>query len=185
MVIKKSRFICWLDYAEGRDDMKNLLAEAREQHPAASHHCWAFSCFNGRDEGQGDDGEPKGTAGWPILTVLQHAGVSNISAVVIRYFGGTKLGTGGLARAYADAVKEALETLPTAFYSPRISLSVSADFAQEAQLRYIAAQAGADISVLYDSGIQVIFELNEDQRDFVIEHIGRDFPQLEVAILER
>ena len=180
--VKKSRFICWLDYAEGREDLKRLLAEARKAHPTASHHCWAFTSFNGRHEGQGDDGEPKGTAGRPILTVLQHAEVSHVAAVVIRYFGGTKLGTGGLARAYGEAAKHGLQTLETEYYSPKVRLSFDAGFEQEAQIRYIVAQAEAEIFVEYESCLKILVDLNEAKLDFVRDHLRRDFPQLEVRL---
>ena len=180
--VKKSRFICWLDYAEGREDLKQLLAEARQAHPSASHHCWAFSSFNGRHEGQGDDGEPKGTAGRPILTVLQYAEVSNVAAVVIRYFGGTKLGTGGLARAYGEAAKYGLQALQTETYSPKVYLSFEAGFEQEAQIRYIVDQAEAEITVEYGSCLRVRIYLNESKLEFVQDHLRRDFPQLEVRV---
>lgn len=180
--VKKSRFICWIDYAEGREDLKRLLAEARHAHPSASHHCWAFSSFNGRHEGQGDDGEPKGTAGRPILTVLQHAEITNVAAVVIRYFGGTKLGTGGLARAYGEAAKHGLQSLKSRTYSPKAALSFDAGFEQEAQIRYIVGQAEAEITVEYGACLHVRIDLNESKLEFVTEHLRRDFPQLEVRV---
>lgn len=108
--IERSRFICWLRRAETEDAARTVIAAAREAHRQANHHCSAFVV--GPDAGvrrSNDDGEPAGTAGRPMLEALGHAGVSDVVAVVTRYFGGVKLGTGGLARAYSGAVTSALD----------------------------------------------------------------------------
>jgi len=178
--VKKSRFICWVDYAQSRNDLKNLVAEAREKYPDARHHCWAFSAFNGREEGLNDDGEPKGTAGRPMLTVLQFAPVTNISAVVIRYFGGIKLGTGGLARAYGDAVKAALATLPTRPYVEYQSLKGEFDFADEHQLRYLAGQFDAQIDINYQSALSVEFSVMQTHYDDLKSALNNQFPSIEI-----
>lgn len=107
--IQKSRFLCYLTPLKGEGDVETALQAIREAHPQATHHC--FACVQG-PSGQfvraDDDGEPRGTAGMPILQVLQGAKLTDVLGVVVRYFGGTLLGTGGLARAYSSTIQEAL-----------------------------------------------------------------------------
>lgn len=113
--ISRSRFLTTLAPAESAEAAHALVARLRAEHPDATHHCWAFVIgppgSTGRI-GMSDDGEPHGTAGRPMLTALLHGGVGDVAAVVTRWYGGTKLGTGGLARAYGGCVQRALDTLP-------------------------------------------------------------------------
>ena len=116
--IKKSRFVAVVDRAATEAEARAVIAAARKADPAAGHHCSAFIVDSSdgdvladpkqRIERSNDDGEPSGTAGTPMLDVLRGHYLTNVVAVVSRYFGGTKLGTGGLARAYSGAVTEAL-----------------------------------------------------------------------------
>ncbi|MGM0636957.1 MAG: IMPACT family protein [Pseudomonadota bacterium] len=136
--VAKSRFITWLCHATDVADFESLLAEARRGHPGASHHCTAFIAGppgEQADIGFSDDGEPGGTAGRPMYRVLEGSGLGQVGCVVIRYFGGTKLGTGGLARAYAQAVDQCLESLPRREVVERTPLQLKVDFAGEAQAR--------------------------------------------------
>ena len=114
-VIRRSRFIVSMARVQGPDQAKAFIERIRVEHPDATHNCWAFQAGPAGSTafaGCSDDGEPKGTAGRPMLTVLLHCGVGEIAAVVTRYFGGTLLGTGGLVHAYQGMVKKGLETLP-------------------------------------------------------------------------
>ena len=109
--MKKSRFLALIERAESEDAARRVVASARSAHPGAGHHCSAFligDIAGARIERSSDDGEPTGTAGHPMLEVLAGRDLTNVVAVVSRYFGGTKLGTGGLARAYSGAVAQAL-----------------------------------------------------------------------------
>ncbi len=113
--IKRSRFITTLAHADSRERALAFVESVRREFPDATHHCWAYAAGAPGDTarvGQSDDGEPHGTAGRPMLTQLLHSGVGEIAAVTARYFGGVKLGTGGLTRAYQNGVKEALTLLP-------------------------------------------------------------------------
>ncbi len=113
--IRRSRFITWIDRADDEDAARDLVAAARAEYPDARHHCSAFLVEvpgANRVERSSDDGEPSGTAGRPMLDVLQGSGLTNVAAVVVRYFGGVKLGTGGLVRAYGDAVSHVLDDVP-------------------------------------------------------------------------
>jgi uncharacterized YigZ family protein len=129
--IKGSRFITRVFNADSVDKARALLRQLKEQEPTATHHCWAYVVGNPQSTtliGCSDDGEPSGTAGKPMLNVLQHSGVGDIIAICTRYYGGTKLGTGGLVRAYSGGVKLALAQLETEPKIDKISLSIAAHF---------------------------------------------------------
>src|SRR5690554_4670862 len=129
--VEKSRFITWLNHAPDIAAFDALLAAARHEHPTATHHCSAFIAGPPGEQnaiGFSDDGEPGGTAGRPMYQVLEGSGMGQVGCVVIRYFGGTKLGTGGLARAYAQTVANALETLPQRQEVEHEALRLQVDF---------------------------------------------------------
>jgi uncharacterized YigZ family protein len=115
---KGSRFLAVLGPAAGEAEARARLAALEGEFPDATHHCWAWRLGDPPRERSADAGEPAGTAGMPILQVLRGAGLSDVLAVVVRWFGGTKLGKGGLARAYAAAAREALPHLPVALRVP-------------------------------------------------------------------
>ncbi len=136
--VEKSRFITWLCHAPDTAAFEAILAEARRTHPGASHHCSAFIAGPPGEQtaiGFSDDGEPGGTAGRPMFQVLEGAGLGQVGCVITRYFGGTKLGTGGLARAYSRAVAEGLEALPRRTVVERTPLRLRVEFAGEAEAR--------------------------------------------------
>lgn len=113
-IVKKSQFICYIEHCQDREDAQAFIEKIKEKHPEASHNCWAFIAGKPNDHscwGMSDDGEPKGCAGKPMFNVIQHSGIGEICVVVTRYFGGIKLGTGGMARAYSGAVQQGLEGL--------------------------------------------------------------------------
>lgn len=113
--IERSRFICTVQRIAAPDDAPEFLREMHAEFSDATHNCWAFvSGPPGSTNriGMSDAGEPHGTAGRPMLTVLLHSGVGDIAAIVTRYYGGTKLGTGGLVKAYGGMVQHALDSLP-------------------------------------------------------------------------
>lgn len=114
--IKKSRFITSMAHTPDVESARDFVARIKAEFPDATHNCWAYNAGPPGDTamvGLSDDGEPSGTAGKPMLNTLLHADVGEISVVVTRYFGGTKLGTGGLVRAYSGMVNLGLESLPT------------------------------------------------------------------------
>ena len=114
-VIKNSRFICSVGWAGSRQEVISAAGSIRNQHPQASHVCWAYIAGppDSADRGMSDDGEPHGTAGKPMLTILEHSGMGEIWATVTRYYGGIKLGTGGLVRAYSSSVQQAIKLVGT------------------------------------------------------------------------
>lgn len=114
-VIKKSRFICSIGHAVSPEEARSAIDTVRSNHPKANHVCWAYigGAPDSLERGYSDDGEPHGTAGKPILSMLTYSGYGEIWATVTRYFGGVKLGTGGLVRAYGSSVKQALGLVKT------------------------------------------------------------------------
>jgi len=113
--IKRSRFITDIGHTENKNDALAFIEQVRLSQPEARHHCWAYIAGHPEtsiQRGCSDDGEPQGTAGKPMLNVLQHKGIGEITVVVSRYFGGIKLGAGGLVRAYSSSVQQAIEALP-------------------------------------------------------------------------
>lgn len=127
-VIRRSRFITVLGRAASREEAGRFVQQVRERFPGATHHCWAFNAGTPGSTthiGLSDDGEPHGTAGRPMLTSLLHSGVGEVVAVCTRYYGGVKLGTGGLARAYASGVKRALEACTTVLRVERETVLVT------------------------------------------------------------
>jgi uncharacterized YigZ family protein len=149
--IRKSRFIAHVLPVANRDAARDTLRSLRDAHPAATHVCWAL--LAGGQSGMSDDGEPSGTAGRPILEVLRHHDLDGVLGAVVRYYGGVKLGAGGLVRAYTDAIASALLD---AKRTERIALAhmvVQTGYADEARVRRWIEHTGAEL-------IESIHELN-------------------------
>ena len=141
--VKKSRFIARADYASSREHAMQQLALAQQDYPDARHYCWAYLLgdpANAASAAMSDDGEPAGTAGKPILNVMQHKGVGDVMLVVVRYFGGVKLGAGGLVRAYSAAAQQVMVALDVIERVAMTRLSARIAFAQEQFLRHWVAQ---------------------------------------------
>lgn len=128
--VKRSKFLTFAALAESRVQAESFIADLRVQHPQANHVCWAYIAGspNTTIRSMSDDGEPSGTAGMPMLKVLEHSGLGNVVVAVVRYFGGTKLGTGGLQRAYSDAVALVLADLTTQVKVQRSQISLIYDY---------------------------------------------------------
>lgn len=111
LIVSKSRFICELHPIKNEQEAKEIIQKLRDEHPKARHVCYAYTLLidNVVIENQSDDGEPSKTAGMPMLEILRHEKLINTIAVVVRYFGGTLLGTGGLIRAYSGVVKDTVD----------------------------------------------------------------------------
>lgn len=141
--IKKSRFITLLAHTPGIVTAKQFINDVRATYPDARHHCWAFVAGTPDDSQQlgfSDDGEPAGTAGKPILGQLQGSEVGEITAVVVRYYGGIKLGTGGLVKAYGGGVQQALAQLPLLRKVALKAFRLVCDYAQLAAVELAITQ---------------------------------------------
>ncbi|WP_109399583.1 IMPACT family protein [Proteus sp. TJ1640] len=161
--IKKSRFITFIAHTEGIDSAKAYIQSIKEQFPDARHHCWAFVAGRPDDSQQlgfSDDGEPTGTAGKPILAPLLGSGMGEVTAVVVRYFGGIKLGTGGLVRAYGSGVQQALKLLPTKTKVPQLRFSVACEYSLVSLLEQVVEQYhGQVLSSEYTDKVTFILSL--------------------------
>lgn len=131
ITVINSRFITTIGHVMSTEEAKQFLSQIRQELSDASHHVYAFRIGYGNSvvEGMSDDGEPSGTAGPPVMAVLRGSTIGDIIIVVTRYFGGTKLGTGGLVRAYGDAARAALSALKTEEKRLRHTLGVEVSYA--------------------------------------------------------
>lgn len=160
--IKKSRFLAWVEPVAGREAAQSRIAELRARYPDARHVCFAF--YAGGDSGMSDDGEPAGTAGKPIFNVLHHKSLANVLAVVVRYFGGVKLGAGGLARAYGGAVSQAMELADLVPLERQMSLRLTLPFALESDARRLIDRYRLALyDVGYDQGVTLALIVPESQ----------------------
>lgn len=125
-VIENSEFLAFAERADTPEAALAQLAALRARYPDATHHCWAYRI--GAAYRFGDDGEPGGTAGTPILRAIEGQGVDHVMVVVVRYYGGVKLGTGGLVRAYGGTAAECLRTAAQVQVRPRVTVRVSVGF---------------------------------------------------------
>lgn len=153
---KGSRFLAFLKSAEGWEEASDFLSGLRREYHDARHIPWAFrSGWGDRLEARSsDDGEPSGTAGTPILRVLESAGVSDACLAVVRYFGGVKLGTGGLARAFRAAAQAAVEGTALTPKVLRVEAEVEVPYSLEGMLRREAERAGVAVrDVRFGEGI--------------------------------
>ncbi len=176
--IKKSRFITTLAHTPGIELAKQFIVQIKELHPAARHHCWAFVADRSENSmawGFSDDGEPSGTAGKPILAQLSGSGVGEVCAVVTRYSGGIKLGTGGLVKAYGGGVQQALKLLHTKERRVTKIIKLELDYAlmtvvQSLLIEFDAQQVDAEFGVR----VQLDIELEKrDQQRFIDQVINR------------
>jgi uncharacterized YigZ family protein len=132
--IRKSRFIALAIPVADREAAMAELRRLRDEHPTATHVCWAL--LAGGQSGMSDDGEPSGTAGRPILEVLRHHDLDGVLAAVVRYYGGVKLGAGGLVRAYTDAIAHALKDAPRVERIAQARLMVEVGYPDETRVRH-------------------------------------------------
>lgn len=161
--IKKSRFIAYANYAADRVTALEFLEELKLKYPDARHHCWAYVLGNSLSAAMGDDGEPSGTAGKPILNILQHKNLGDVMLVVVRYFGGIKLGAGGLTRAYSQAAQMVVDELETIEFQPKLRVEMVLDFALEQPVRHQLDQInGRVVDVEYSTSVLVTAELLEE-----------------------
>lgn len=142
-LIKRSRFITTIAHAASADEAKSFVNDRKAEFPDATHNCWAYAVGSPGDTAQvgfSDDGEPHGTAGRPMLHALLHNNVGELAVVVTRYFGGIKLGAGGLVRAYSGAVANALSTLPVQEKIIPVTVRLQLEYNHITQLKRLFAK---------------------------------------------
>ncbi len=185
---KNSAFLTFLQPVTDREQAMQWVQHYRERYKDAAHVCWAYIIGNTRQpqtQAFSDDGEPNGTAGKPMLHVLTERELGNSLAVVVRYFGGIKLGAGGLVRAYSAAVSQAAQLTQLTNISPKILLELKADFALEARIRQLLAQhAGELVAVIYQQAVMlsVLLPIENSER-FIQQLQNSSGGTIEVAVV--
>jgi uncharacterized YigZ family protein len=174
--IKKSRFVGIALPVSTPEDVEMELEKIRAEFPDATHHCWAYVLGN-PDAGPrmrfDDAGEPPGTAGKPILHVLQRRKIGDALVVVVRYFGGVKLGAGGLTRAYSAAASRVLEQADLATVTPRSSLLVRIDYEDEQTARRVLTRLGVDVlSADYTDEVVLGVRATAEERARIVDEIS-------------
>jgi uncharacterized YigZ family protein len=166
--IRKSRFIALAIPVADRAAAMRELDALRAQHPTATHVCWAL--LAGGQSGMSDDGEPSGTAGRPILEVLRHHEVDGVLAAVVRYYGGIKLGAGGLVRAYTDAIATAMQLAVRIERIERGLVKVDVDYADEARVRRWIEQEDCElVEHAYDMTVRLVIRMPLASREAAAE----------------
>lgn len=165
--IEQSVFIATLGMAASVDDAKALLESVRQEFPDATHHCYAWvigSPGSTTNTAASDDGEPSGTAGRPMLKVLLNSGVGDVVAVVTRYFGGVKLGTGGLVRAYSGAVQHALRETKTREHVDLVNVQVIVPYpAVDAAQRVLQSEGARVIAQAFSTNVALLVRMPVDR----------------------
>lgn len=170
---KGSRFLAVLGPAADEAAAKALLAALERDFPGATHHCWAWRLGSPPRERSSDAGEPAGTAGVPMLQVLRGAGLSDVMAVVVRWFGGTKLGKGGLARAYAAAVREALPGLPLAARVPTGRIAVEVPYEKVGAVKRLLRPPEVELEAEeYGASARLVLAVHEERLAAVAEALA-------------
>lgn len=171
LVIKKSRFIACIEPVTGREQAQARVAQLKAEHPDAAHVCWAL--LAGGQSAANDDGEPGGTAGRPMLEVLRHQHLEGVMASVVRYFGGVKLGAGGLVRAYTDAVAQALLTAEKIPLIQQVQLTCSVPYALEGLVRRELTLAQAELhEVTHGSLVTLRFAMPDHRAADLVERLN-------------
>ncbi|HVZ46952.1 MAG TPA: YigZ family protein [Ramlibacter sp.] len=162
LVVRKSRFIACVRAVASRAEALEIVARLRAEHPGAAHVCWAL--LAGGQSAANDDGEPSGSAGRPMLEVLRHQALEGVLATVVRYFGGVKLGSGGLARAYTDAVAQALMAASKVPLRRTVTLRCSVPYALEGMVRRQLQLADAKLlEVVHRESVEVAFAVVDER----------------------
>ena len=171
LLIKKSRFIGCVQPVDGRAAAQAIVAGLRAGHPGAAHVCWAL--LAGGQSAAVDDGEPSGTAGRPMLDVLRHQGLEGVLATVVRYYGGVKLGAGGLVRAYTDCVAQTLKDAEKVPIIRMRAFRCVVPYALEGLLRREIAAAGGRLDdIQHGAAVAFGFTLADTASDALVARLG-------------
>ena len=174
-LISKSRFIAAVGHADSKKAAMSFIENVKDAHPGAHHYTYGYiagSPASSSELGFSDDGEVSGTAGKPILSILQHKGIGDVVAVVTRFYGGTKLGTGGLVRAYSGTLMLALDKLRLSEYSKMLSATTIVPYQYESPLRVLFEKNSIVFNEpLYSEDVTISTELPENIADDIKSEI--------------
>lgn len=175
LIVAKSRFIAAASHADSVDAAKAFIATRRSLMPDAPHHVYAFRIGHGNTtiDGMSDDGEPSGTAGPPVLSILRGTPLGDIVVVVTRYFGGTLLGTGGLVHAYSDAARLALESLSTGAKQVTTRLGIDLPYPDFSVVeREIQSYGGTIVHSDFMESVSLIVEISQPRVEQLIRAVS-------------
>jgi uncharacterized YigZ family protein len=174
--ILRSRFIATVAHADSVEKARAFISCVSEEFADASHNCWAYVVGPPGDTsrvGMSDAGEPHGTAGRPMLNVLLGSGVGDVVAVVTRYFGGTKLGKGGLVRAYSGCVRSAVEALELKELVHTVTLLVTVPYSDVASLKHVLPRFEAEVAGEdYGTNVALTLVLPEEHEGGLVETLA-------------
>lgn len=166
IVEKKSKFIANIFYVETVEEAEEKVKEIKKKHYDARHNCYAFSIFSkeGIVNRFSDDGEPSGTAGSPMLNILNSKGIVNAVVIVTRYFGGILLGTGGLVRAYTGAMQEALKEIQEVTKDTGLEVCLETSYPDLEKMKYYLKQNNIDIvNTEFSENVNVYVDITEEK----------------------
>ena len=170
IVIKKSRFLSFIKQTESEEEAKAFIADIKKEHKAATHNCSAY--IVGKSaliQKADDDGEPQGTAGVPILEVLKKEELYNVAVVVTRYFGGIKLGAGGLIRAYSQGASSAVQKAGKVIEVPVVPLTVTLDYTFTSKFEHYLGTTDVNIaSTDYTDKVSYVLHIKEKGVDDIV-----------------
>ncbi len=173
--VSNSRFIATVVAASTMKEAMGFLRAVRDEMPDASHHVYAFRIGHGNSvsEGMSDDGEPSGTSGPPALAVVRGSGLGDVALVITRYFGGTKLGTGGLVSAYTAAAQAVFAELETEEKVSRVRCEVVVPYAVLERLRMLLGEFEAIVEgEVFEAEVMLTFLLPEDRFEGLVSRVG-------------
>lgn len=190
MEIEKSRFITYAKRVFSEEEAKSYLNEIKKMHPNATHHCYAFVIgSNHEQQRSNDDGEPSGTAGVPMLEALRLSGIHDCIVITVRYFGGIKLGAGGLVRAYSTSVSECLKEAPKVELCEMFEYEMSFGYEWINKLDYILQTKNAILlSKDYDVSVKYKFALNDRSIEAQLQELSSgslEVPEPTLTIIEK
>ena len=163
---KRSEFIAQLFPCESAEECLTRIAEVKAKHHKARHNVWAFSVRADSASRYSDDGEPQGTGGQPVLSVLQKAGLTDVCCVVTRYFGGVLLGASGLTRAYSAAAALAVQNAEIRHFCEAHRVRLSMDYSRYGQVSYLLPEYGVlDAGSEFGENVSLLFDVKTDRFD--------------------
>lgn len=184
---KKSRFIANIYYVENVEGCEQKLKEIKKRYFDAKHHCYSYRVLEKSElkEKQSDDGEPSGTAGAPMLNILQRNELTNVLVVVTRYFGGTLLGTGGLVRAYSDATLKVIEKAGIKQQQLGYLMKVVIGYKDLEKFKYYCRKHKISIvNTVYETDIICMIELTKEEKVGLLEENQKEIPILANTVIE-
>jgi uncharacterized YigZ family protein len=171
--IKKSRFIAYVFRAENEQEALDSITIVKEKYADANHHCWAYALVENNKFRFSDDGEPSGSAGKPILAHIQGSGLLNVLVVVVRYFGGVKLGVGGLIRAYGQAAKEALNMVEIINVEPSCHIYIKYEYNETANVDVVIRHYNAEVlSQQYSDVVMLVVQISSVDKVCFLEELN-------------